>query len=393
MSSSPDHASGGVLPEAQWQRLLDALGEAGQHVLAAPRSQTPIAKAQAVRYLQRVLRGMLLTAIEVDDPDYPTFVRLFDSYLPYGNSNPDCIYLHATVSPQHTYRIRGSRGTARIVEVQIMDGHFVAGPDHKSLATLADLRGDDAGNLDVVLSAAPHPGNWLRLDPGAKWLYLRQYFYDWQTEQPAQLVIERSGAQYPPPLPDAADIARRIDRLIGWIPSWFRHLERRVEGYYQSPADRLEFTASSAGMDGLLYGKGHVSVQPGEAAILEFRPPECRYWSFQIMNDFWESQEFDLRQTSLNGHQAQLDPDGVFRGVISVTDPGVPNWLDPVGHANSLICARVLYARSRPETRLRIVPLDRLRAELHPDTPSITAAARSDVLRRRMLGVRNRYRV
>ena len=101
MSPSPDHASGGELPETQWQRLLDALGEAGQHVLAAPRSQTPIAKAQAVRYLQRVLRGMLLTAIEVDDPDYPTFVRLFDSYLPYGNSNPDCIYLHATVSPQH----------------------------------------------------------------------------------------------------------------------------------------------------------------------------------------------------------------------------------------------------------------------------------------------------
>ena len=105
------------------------------------------------------------------------------------------------------------------------------------------------------------------------------------------------------------------------------------------------------------------------------------------------NQEFDLRQTSLNGHQAHLDPDGVFRGVISVTDPGVPNWLDPVGHANSLICARVLYARSRPETRLRIVPIDRLRAELHPDTPTPTAAARSEVLRRRMLGVRNRYRV
>ena len=96
----------------------------------------------AVRYLQRVLRGMLLTAIEVDDPDFPVLVRLFDTYLPYGNSNPDCTYFHATVSPRHTYRISGKRGTARIVEVQVMDGHFVAGPNHKSLGTLPDIQPD-----------------------------------------------------------------------------------------------------------------------------------------------------------------------------------------------------------------------------------------------------------
>jgi len=392
LTMSDSETSSGTAAAAQWQRLLEALAEAGQHVLANPRAQSAIAQGQAVRYLQRVLRGMLLTAVEVDDPDYPVLVRLFDSYLPYGNSNPDCIYLHATVSPRHTYRISGSRGTARLVEVQVMDGHFVAGPNHQSLATLPDLRGDGNGQLEIVLSATPQPGNWVRLDPGASWLYLRQYFYEWEAEQPAQLIIERTGAQYPPPLPTGPDIARRIERLIGWMPTWFRHLERRIEGYYQSPADCLQFTSSSAGMDGLLYGKGHVAIAPDQAAILEFRPPECRYWSFQIMNDFWESQEFDLRQTSLNGHQAQIDPDGVFRGVISLTDPGVPNWLDPVGHGNALICARVLYARTRPETSLRIVPLEHLRRELHSATPRVTPAQRSESLRRRMLAVRRRYR-
>jgi len=387
-----DHLPQDLIPAAQWQRLLDALGETGRHVLAGPRAQTAIAKGQGVRYLQRVLRGMLLSGIETDDGDFPVLVRLFDSCLPYGNSNPDCIYLHATLAPQHTYRISGPRGTARIVEVQLMSGHFLAGPNHKSLGTLPDLRSDASGNLDIVLSATSQPGNWMRLDPEARWLYLRQYFYDWEHEEPAQLTIERLGAAYPPPLPSAADIARRIDQVIGWIPTWFRHLERRVEGYYQSPADRCEFTGSTAGMDGLLYGKGHVSLPPEHAAVIEFRPPPCRYWSFQIMNDFWESQEFDVRQTSLNGHQARLDPDGVFRGVVAVADPGVPNWLDPVGHANSLVCARVLYPTSAPETRIRIVPLERLRRELHPDTPSVGAAERSELLRRRMLGVRHRYR-
>lgn len=385
-------SAGPHLPQAQWDRLLEALSEAGRRVLAGPRVQTAIAQGQAVRYLQRVLRGMLLTAVEVDDPDYPILVRLFDTYLPYGNSNPDCIYLHATVSPRHTYRISGSRGTAPIVEVQVMDGHFVAGPNHKSLGTLPDLRADANGTLEIVLSATPQPGNWVRLDPDASWLYLRQYFYDWQTEQPAQLLIERVGATYPPPLISAAEIARRIDRMIGWMPTWFRHLERRIEGYFQSPPDRLQFTASTAGMDGLLYGKGYVKLEAGQAAILEFQPPACRYWSVQVMNDFWESQEFDVRQTSLNGHQAHIDADGLFRGVICVTDPGVPNWLDPSGHLNSLICARVLYASGTPETSLRVVPLERLRRDLHPDTPAVTVSERSESLRRRMLGVRSRFR-
>ncbi len=205
-------------------------------------------------------------------------------------------------------------------------------------------------------------------------------------------MIERVGATYPPPPPTAAEITRRIERLIAWVPTWYRHLESRIEGYYESPPDRCTFNLSTAGMDGLLYGKGHFTIAEDQAAILEFRPPDCRYWSFQVMNDFWESQEFDLRQTSLNGHQAQLDPDGVFRGVISVDDPGVPNWLDPVGHRNGLICARVLYPRTTPEITIRIVPLDRLRQALHPDTPEISASTRSESLRRRMLGVRRRYR-
>ncbi len=127
--------------------------------------------------------------------------------------------------------------------------------------------------------------------------------------------------------------------------------------------------------------QGSLQHRRGQAAILEFRPPDCRYWSFQVMNDFWESQEFDLRQTSLNGHQAPLDPDGVFRGVIAVNDPGIPNWLDPVGHRNGLICARVLYPRTTPEVTIRTVPLNRLREALHPDTPEITALTRSESLR------------
>lgn len=386
------HATIPTAAEAQWARLLDALRDAGAGAIAGRRVQDERSQGQAVRYLQRVLRGMLLTALEVDDPDYPVLVRLFDSYLPYGNSNPDCTYFHATLSPHHTYRIHGRRGTSRIVEVQVMDGHFVAGPAHRSLGTLPDLQADADGRLEIVLSATSQPGNWVRLDPDARWMYLRQYFYDWETEQPADLVIERVGATYPPPPPSAEELAQRVDRLIAWVPTWYRHLERRVETYFDAPSDRCAFVLSSAGMDGLHYGKGHFELGEREAVILEFRPPECRYWSFQVMNCFWESQEFDVRQTSLNGHQGRLDPDGVFRAVISVDDPGVWNWLDPVGHRNGLVCARVLYPATPPEVLLRVVPFDEVRRQLPASTRTVAAAERSAALHRRMLGARRRYR-
>jgi len=54
------------------------------------------------------------------------------------------------------------------------------------------------------------------------------------------------------------------------------------------------------------------------------------------------------------------DPDGLYRIVISVADPGVPNWLDPVGNAKGLICARCSN-RVAPEVALKKVRLAQLR--------------------------------
>jgi hypothetical protein len=377
---------------AQWQRMLEALRDAGTQVFSWPHAQTPIAQAQAIRHMQRVLYGMFLTAIELDDPDYPVLKRLFDSYWPGQNANPDCTYFHATVSPRHDYRIFGRRGGSRIVEIQLMDGHFVAGPNHKSLGTLQRIAADADGNIDILLSSRPASGVSLLMPPDTRWLYLRQYFYDWEREDPAELVIERIGASFPAPVIADAELARRTDRLIQWIPTWYRHLLRRVEGYYEAPEGALYFVPSSAGMDGVSYGKGWFAIEPDEAVIVEFQPPRCEYWGFQVMNNFWETQEFDRHQNSLNGHQAQLDADGVFRGVISLADPGVPNWLDPVGHIHGTLCARVLYPQTPPSVALRKIKLQHLRSALPPQTPVIESDERSRQLRRRWLSVRRRYR-
>ena len=376
----------------QWSRLLAALAEAGQYTQSLPLAQTPYTRAQSVRFILRLLQGMVVTALEYDDPAYPRLLRMFDLANIHPNTNPDCVYFFARLSPQHIYKIHGLAGSARVLEVQIMDGHFPAGPNHRSLSTLSNLKGDASGHIEITLSATPQPGNWVTLPPTAAWCYVRQYYYDWETEVPADLVIERVGATYPPAPISAEELRAKVDRIIGWVPSWYRHLASRVAGYYESPKDSLAFFKSTAGMDDMYYGKSSFDLASDEVMVLEFKPPACQYWGIQVMNDFWETLPFDMHSSSLNGHQAQFDADGVFRAVIAVRDPGVPNWLDPVGNHKGLICARVLRPNAAPAVSLRVVNIAELRKHMHSSTPLVSAAERSQALRARMLATLRRFR-
>ncbi|MCS6948676.1 MAG: hypothetical protein NZM12_13790 [Steroidobacteraceae bacterium] len=263
-------------------------------------------------------------------------------------------------SPQHRYRIHGFAGTAHILDVQAMDGHFRAGPNHKSLGTLTDLRGDASGHIEVLLSADPQPGHWLQLPPTAAWIYVRQYFYDWDAERPADLLIQRIGATYPPPRIAAGELRACADRIIGWIPTWYRHRQGRAIGYDDSPLDALAFFQSSAGMDDRHHGRGKFDLAPDDAQILEFRSPQCRCWGFQPTNDSWETLPFDMHLSSLNGHRALRDADGVCRAVIALRDP------------------------APPRVAMRKVKLQELRRHLPPTTPTISAAERGEQLLQRM---------
>ena len=58
--------------------------------------------------------------------------------------------------------------------------------------------GDD-GEFEVILSREKQDGNWVPLPSGFCHVYVRQWFYDWENEEPGSIFIERIGATYPPP--------------------------------------------------------------------------------------------------------------------------------------------------------------------------------------------------
>jgi hypothetical protein len=390
-----------VVSGALWDEMLAALLRMKGLVLADGAPATPRDRAEGLRYLTRFLRAGLAICVEHADPDHPTLCRMMDLDMPWGLDAPDCLYLHAPLRGDATYRLGGRRGTANHLDVQANWGHYAVG-DLSGWGTIASCTGDDLGaapdgTFTLTLSATPQPGPWLRLDARASFLQIRQYFADWERERPAELWIERVDAAWPPPPLRSDDFAARMDRLHAWLEHtaalWDRMSRVMVDGMPQNVVHVVQPQAddAGAGLAGQAYGMGNFRCGPDEAVIVSFTPPRCRQWSVSLADFWWQSIDFAVRQSSLNHVQARPDADGVVRLVVAHDDPGVPNWLDTAGHRRGSLAVRFLLADAAPPIAFEVVPATRLRDALPPDTPVVDAAARAETLRRRRRAAWRRY--
>ena len=116
-----------------------------------------------------------------------------------------------------------------------------------------------------------------------------------------------------------------------------------------------------------------MELEDDEALLIEVAPPEALYWSVSLGNYWWETIDYANRQSSLNGHQAVLDADGVFRAVVAHSDPGVANWLDTAGNHQGAMIFRWLRADGAPVPTTRVVPLAGLRDACRPAPTAVTA--------------------
>ena len=400
-SSPPvDPADPRVMSGEAWDALCDALKDARRLVLGEGVPDTPRDRAEGFRYLTRFLASGIAVCVEGADADHPAFGCLIAPTRKWGLDAPDCLYLYASVRGDASYRIHGTRGTANHIDIQVNHGHFASG-DIASWGTIDSTNGleleiGEDGSVEITLSAEERAGNQLRLAPNAEFVLVRQYFADWDAERPAELEIERVGAGVPVPGPRTDQIAARLDRLVEWLERGGALWEQMSRGLLAMEPNTLvvhlpENSDERAGMAGQAYGMGNFRCAPGEAVVVEFAPPPCHHWSVSLANRYWESLDYATHQSSLNGHQATLDADGVFRGVIAHEDPSVPNWLDATGCECGSIAARFLLAQRAPVPKLCVVPLERLRAELPADTPRVGPDEREAILARRRAAVWRRY--
>jgi Protein of unknown function (DUF1214) len=373
-----------------WDEFVHTAGRVGTIVYDDARIADDAVRAEGIRYLTRIIAGGIPMTMEAWDADFPQLIKFLSPTIQFGLPAADCCYHWAAVEAGRTYRISGNRGTSRVFDVETRSGHMAHLGDWKLLDRSSDFEFGPNGEFELILSDTRQDGNWLQLPEGKGCIVIRQYYYDWLIEEPASLVIERVGAQYPPAPVSPASVVEGMELLKAWIQNVPRACRHAVEGHYNAPVDTLEFVPIDFGWADLLYGRGHYTCAPDQAVIVEMTPPVAPYWGIELVSHFWEAHDWHLRQTSINGHQAVLDADGVFRAVIAHTDPGVANWLDTAGHPVGLIAARYFRAETTPVPTLRTVPLAGLRDQLPGNTEEVTPVQRQESLRARALSVRRR---
>jgi hypothetical protein len=384
-----------LLSGRAWTDLLDALARAGA-VLQSPRAPaTAVDQASGYHHLLVLLALAIDEALRPSDPYDPAFTPAnVDNVLKWGMDCPDAAYTGAAIRPDATYRIRGRRSTVRYLGFQVMSG----------IANSGNIVADDlvlgpGGTFELILSATAHPGNWMALPLGTSSVVVRQFFYDWDTEEPAELAIECVEAPPRPPAGpadalSAAGVARQLRALGDFVEAsiafWLDVEEGgRSQGVnvFRPPAALTEMGAAAENVS--VWGSW--TLDDDEALLIEVTPPEARYWSVSIGTYWWETVDYANHQSSLNGHQAVLDDDGVFRAVATGRDPGVANWLDTAGNGQGAMIFRWLRAADAPVPSTRVVKVADLAAALPPGTARVDPAARAALLARRRAAVRRRF--
>jgi hypothetical protein len=136
---------------------------------------------------------------------------------------------------------------------------------------------------------------------------------------------------------------------------------------------------------------GRFELEPNEALILEFEPPTGVYWSISLGNPWLETIHYGRHQSSLNGHQAVVDPDGKVRFVLAARDPGVANWLDTAGYSNGAMLLRCVRTETAPVPSTRVVPIDDVATALPADTTMTGPTQRAKVIDARRHAVHERF--
>ena len=136
---------------------------------------------------------------------------------------------------------------------------------------------------------------------------------------------------------------------------------------------------------------GSWQLGPDEALVVEVEPPHGLYWSYSLGNPWWETIDYGRHQSSLNGHQAVVDDDGIVRVVIAHRDPGVANWLDTAGHSEGPVILRCVRTETAPVPVTRVMPFANVGDALPAGTQRVSADERAEVIDARRRAVSRRF--
>jgi hypothetical protein len=352
---------------AAFDDLIAALQEIRDgYVLDEDRFTDDLDVVEGFRYVTEVLSGASEFFVE-GDPDHPRMASIVSPARKLQGDNPDSIYHFARIRGDRSYRVFGVRGEEAYISFTVHSAAVDGGFNGRVLADINDSQFSFApdGSYEIVFSAEPHDGNWVKLDPDARMLIVRSYFLRQHSAQndptvTVRIGIEPLGDVSPPPPLDDATFAARLREGVAFLrqttvgqprpgtasPVPFVATEPNAVG---TPWSFRNAGVDAAGAVDIFYSSGRWDLAPDEALVMRGTIPPSRFTNVMLWNRHMQTLEYRYRRSSLNTEQIQWEPDGSYVIVIAHLDPGVPNWLDTGGHRTGTIFWRYLLPDSDPE--------------------------------------------
>jgi len=247
-----------------------------------------------------------------------------------GLDNPDTLYFGTRVQPGHEYVVTGKRGTTTDVSFQLLGGEYTDKVVPDSETAFDDRR------LDI---AADGTFEWRFRPETPSQLVIREVYNDWSAQR-GSFAISRvdSAGTAPPPLTReliekryATAGKQLVQRVRTWLqfPQWF---------YTDMAVNTLVAPRLTPGGLATQYSSvGQFDLSPDQALVITLPVTDAPYLGFQLGSLWYISLDYINHQTSLNGTQAQADPDGKIRIVVADRNPGVTNWVETVGHTKGYL--------------------------------------------------------
>jgi hypothetical protein len=386
--------------EAQLDTLVAAMRYSlKQQVTGWPGDDRELNTHEALRHLLRNISFGHAAHMEADYGN-PTLTKMGGTNrIQFQLQSADCNYHSAALHGAYSYRLRGYRGSCAVFQMSTYNSHscdFAGGWKMIGNRNNVDTPGLAAGqHIDVVLShkqpADLGDALWLELPEGRCELHIRQYYADWSSEHPAELMLTAENQVFPPPLLTQESSEERFKRLVDLLRVHADFCEAGVKAHLASPDDRIAKFVVPGAFAGTDYFSGQFRCRPDEAVIIEIARPNCAYWNVELAQLQWEPGDYWARLVSYNLSQVHYEADGAVRFVACWQDPGLPNWFDCSGRVLHLIGFRFFEAKSgHAEPQVKVVKLAELEKHISPDMPRISRAERQAQMEARLISVYRR---
>lgn len=284
-------------------------------------------------------------------PERPWFFDMCSPTRLIGGPNPDGTYLLAMIRGDRAYRVCGTRGTTAYLGIQVLAGTGMTPRRMAAYVSDTDLKLDSAGEFALVFSSTePSPAEldraqWVRIPDDASSIVVREYIADAVTETPATLRIEPLVVE-PPGVTSDSEAAEQFTAMA-WTIMKLTTLHRTImPELLDNPntlvtAEAPELGAADTTPDNL-YMIGTFRLADDESLVLEFAPPDTRYWNVTLENIWHECLEPRRRHSSVTNKGIAPGADGIVRIAVGAKDFGHGHWLDTGGRHRGFVVMRWL---------------------------------------------------